>query len=48
MEILKSKFTRNAGCEYMSFNSFNSSFDRNPLSPMLTLAQSLPDTIEQP
>jgi hypothetical protein len=45
MYILKAKFTRNSGCEYISFNSFNSSYDRNPLSPMLTLAQSLPDTI---
>lgn len=32
----------------MTFSSFNGSYERNPLPPLLTLGQSLPKTIEEP
>jgi hypothetical protein len=32
----------------VAFSSFNGSYERNPLPPLLTLGQNLPRTIEEP
>jgi hypothetical protein len=45
---LKYKFTRNLGCEYITFSGYNFSSDSNPLPPLATLGQGLPHNIQEP